>query len=35
MNGSLDTNFSENQSLHMAKVVGSNSHYPRNGVTMS
>jgi hypothetical protein len=36
MNGSLDTNFGENRSdVYMAHVVGRNSRYPRNGVTMS
>jgi hypothetical protein len=35
MNGSLDTRFGENRSLFRAQVVGRNSRYPRNGVTMS
>jgi hypothetical protein len=36
MNGSLDTRFGENRSLlYMAHVVGRNSRYPRNGVTMT
>jgi hypothetical protein len=35
MNDPLDTNFGENHSLYMAHVVGRNSRYPRNGVTMS
>jgi hypothetical protein len=34
MNGSLDNNFGENRSSYMAQVVGRNSRYPRNGVTM-
>jgi hypothetical protein len=35
MHGLLDTSFVENRSLYMAHVVGGNSRYPRNGVTMS
>jgi hypothetical protein len=35
MYGSLDTSFGENISVYMAHVVGRNSRYPRNGVTVS
>jgi hypothetical protein len=34
MYGSLDTSFDENKSLYEAKVVGRNSRFPRNGVTV-
>jgi hypothetical protein len=35
MYGELDTSFGENLSLYMARVVGYNRRYPRNGVTVS
>jgi hypothetical protein len=35
MNGSLDPSFGENRSLDMARVVGRNYRYPRNGVKVS
>jgi hypothetical protein len=35
MYGLLDAGFGENISLYGAQVVGRNSRYPRNGVTVS
>jgi hypothetical protein len=35
MTGSLGTSYGENRFLYKANVVGRNSRYPRNGVTVS